>query len=64
MQKEIKITSVLIQRFVEHNDTWDRLQVAYLKRSCWHVLMPCFPLQKRELITRHHWGSSPNGLAS
>ena len=27
VQKEIEITSVLIQRFVEHNDTWDRLQV-------------------------------------
>ena len=30
VQKEIEITSLLIQRFVEHNDTWDRLQVGLL----------------------------------
>ena len=28
VQKEIEVTSVLIQRFAEHNDTWDRLQAS------------------------------------
>ena len=32
VQKEIEVTSELIQRFVEHNDTWDRLQVSLPSR--------------------------------
>ena len=27
LQKEIEITSVLILRFMDHGDSWDRLQV-------------------------------------
>ena len=30
--KEIEITSVLILRFMEHGDSWDRLQVAMVSR--------------------------------
>ena len=30
--KEIEVTSVLILRFMEHGDTWDRLQVIVTSR--------------------------------
>ena len=30
LQKEIEVTSVLILRFMEHGDSWDRLQVPFV----------------------------------
>ena len=43
VQKEIEVTSVLIQRFAEHNDTWDRLQASqpHPVRSTASTASPC-----------------------
>ena len=43
VQKEIEVTSVLIQRFAEHNDTWDRLQASqpHPVRSTACTASPC-----------------------